>query len=431
MNQLRLYLCVKDTACCDYQSAANGCYIITILEFAGKLIIIALVCIAPSAALAAQNQLNWSVRAEFEHDNNVSLRSENPQSTAASQLKPDLGYQYDNGVHVLSANTALTFTNFNDSVYNSDDQLFSTSYQHRGETASQSLKLTSTRDSSRSSEIDDTGFVGDAATRRVKNLGELGWNQALSETDSLSLSGFYQKTNYQSLQLADNSIEGLNSGWQHIYSARFNTVVQLMYQDFNSELFSSVFGIPTRILTNSRSSGAQLTLGYQMSELWKLSLELGSSKVDTEQQFDSRYFNFLNEVETDTDTYALKFDRKGETSAWKLSISQNNDASGNGTLRVDQRAEATYTQSFSKRSKLTTALRYIKRKALNSELVSFSNEEREYYSARLAFSYRVTEFFWASIETTYKEQQYLDSDNRADALIGTLALTYRPSAKLW
>lgn len=416
-----------------YTDRANTdwCVVITMLYSAGKLFIIAFVLVFPAIGFAAQNKLDWSVRGEYEHNNNISLASENPQSTAATHLKPVLDYRYDDGVNAIQGGSTLTFNQFNDDRYNSDDQLFKLGYTHTGEVSTQSIQLNSNRNSTRTSELDDTGFVGQQATRRVRNMANLSWQQLLSETDSLALTGFYQKTNYQSNSLADHSQEGLSISWRHLYSPRLSSSWQLYYQEFDSKLFQPVYGIAAHISTTSRTKGGRVSVDYQLSEIWKFSANAGISSIDTNQDYRSEYFDISNAGSNTSNIYSITLSRLGESNTLKFSASQDTETSGSGTLRVVQKLDGSLSQSFNQRCKLTSSAYYAKHKSLNDKLVSFSNEDRDYYTVKFDLAYQIQQFWWLSLVARYQNQQFVNTDNYAEAVIGGIAITYRPNATLW
>ena len=121
--------------------------------------------VATAAANAAEYTAGYRVSMDGEHDDNVRLVEQNAQSISGASIAPGLKLGYRTADVTATLDTKLNFAAYDESAYDSNDQRLQFDVTKTTPRNEFGLQAGMNRDSTRTSELEDTGRVSDEATR--------------------------------------------------------------------------------------------------------------------------------------------------------------------------------------------------------------------------------------------------------------------------
>lgn len=204
-----------------------------------------------TGAKAAEWYLNGRAAQEFSYDDNIGLRSAEDQKVSAFGETSSIGFRaggrsptVDVGVDAL-----FDFTRFPDeSSLNSNDQFLSLDATHTGERLTAQLAGQYVRDTTRTSDIEDSGlFILQNRRREVRRLTP-SVSYQLTPVDEVSFNGELSDTYYPSGNVRNFQQWGGSGDWARSVSER-------------TQLLASLSGFQV----NSNDAGSQDTTYYSAS----------------------------------------------------------------------------------------------------------------------------------------------------------------------
>ena len=412
---------------------------------------------------ASEQQLNWSLRSKYEHNNNIRLSSNNKESVSGAILQPKVRYQFSNNIDTLSSDILVSLERFNRPQYDFNHYTAAVDYKRVLNTQRFSIGVDSNRRATRSTEIDDTGNVGNVASFKIDTIGDAGWQYFLNRTNSLSLAVALQSTHYETEALADFQFANAGLGWQNTLSTTMAVTTQLYYTEFKSE-FSQDFLLSPRIIgnrlvippipsspgdvtTRSETTGIQTGLNWQLSQQLTLNTVIGVGQTQSDQTVaiesvitfvpPATFIDFggnnTNSSKTTTYTFESSIDYQFETSKLVFEISRDTRASGNGSLREFDNVEIDYNSKLSDISELTMRLRASRRSNIDDSTISLSNSNRRYHEAFVSYTRRLNASWSGVLTMRYRSQEFADErdNDTAESLSGTFEIRYQPQSRIW
>lgn len=401
---------------------------------------------------AAEQQVGWSISSRHIYDDNPRLRSEEKESISGVHIKPEVSYQYFDGINKVSTETLYTKESFNRTDYDFEGYSASLNFEHARENNTFSTEIETTRRPTRVTELDESGISGNVASARDNHIVSLGWRSLINENQILDINASAQKTEYESENIADYEFYGIQATWHQVLSESFTGVAQLNYSYYDAG-YSDDFALsaqltsPGQITTKSETYGAMLGFDWQITERLSWDTLVGTAEVETKQLIDietQQLFFFPDfsttlggKQETEDDSDTLLFDTSAhyalEPGAMSLSFSRRTRASGNGALREDNDVRFTYSHYLTELSQLKAKIYVGLQKSLSDETLSISRDDRRYVSAEVSYSHKITQSISAIATIRHRSQEYPDriDNDRAESLSGLLEIRYQPNHLFW
>ena len=218
--------------------------------FGWSLVGVASLLLFVDKAIAAEWYASSRLEQQFEIDDNVGLNTRSDQQVSAwgstSSVVANLGGRTPN--LSVRLDSVLDFTVFpNENSLNSDDQYVALGGDYRTERSLFGLDGEFIRDTTRTSDVDDTGvFILDNDRRELYRIGP-SWSYLASPLDTVNVSADYTNVHYPSSRTALRDYEQISGtvGWTHALTPRtqFLTSLSTSYYDSNASgsLESTVF----------------------------------------------------------------------------------------------------------------------------------------------------------------------------------------------
>jgi hypothetical protein len=244
--------------------------------------------------------------------------------------------------------------------------------------------------------------------RRLEEIGGLDWQHALSERDTLHLTGSWDHMDYSGA--ASSEVNSFS------YSQLQGSYVRLMGPLWQ---LSATLGIGRYQLLNdsyrSDQEYLQIALSRALTERWSFSAQLGYADLQSDSYVP--HFEFvpvdggyqLEEVVVDekaskaTPSLDLTAEHKGERLTWDFAVSRTLQPSGLGGLLTDQEASIKATWRKSERLTLTASLHAAK---LTDSLGNLNLGGRTFYSSDVTAVWLSTEKWTMQLEGTYSLQHF-------------------------
>lgn len=422
---------------------------------------------------AKEYSVETILRAGGEYDDNVRL-GEEEIDIAGVVVSPELNFGVRTERLEVALNTALDFAHFDRSKYNSDDQDIALTsvyaFEYNVFKASAQLK----RDSTRTSEVLDTGNIGGQAERRESESFALAWQHLFTEKQSLELSASYAKVDNEAVRLSDYDYSGVNAAYTFVLSDRTRFIAQLVANRFESDTFRLVqFGqsengavcipnssfvvgesivvidelCPPFVAAEIRQDTYGMNVGVErvVTEKLLFSIAVGANYVESSydsqgaDDFSGRSgLDLLTGLEDEDDTtffLSSSLDYTGERTTLNLSFSSNTNPSSNGYLLLSNQLLLNLNYRLSERSNVFARLDFIDSGALGDVVDSLgqpvNSNDRTYGAASAGASYRLTEAWY--IEASYRfraqDREFLDDIAKSNALFFKIA--YKPHKNTW
>lgn len=413
----------------------------------------ALLLLPAPALLAAANTVTFSAEARAEHDSNVRLSpGDNKTSILGGSSTATVNWDHRRGHSEGNLNLVLRSSWYNRDEYNSDDQFLRGRWSFLGERHQISLTGGFDRDSTRTSEIEDTGRVSDAAVRRERGNVGASWGWSWTERQQLSASINATDVSYGSdrRQFVDYRFYSGSLGWTLRLSERTDLTVQgfgnLYRPEFRDASFN-FFGVPVPLSykTESEALGADVGLSHRYTEHLELSASLGNSRVETEYSIRdplefcpsefSEGFGIceLRDRSANSRVARLEATYNRERHRASLRLNQETTPSSDGRLLEARRARAAWRWQLSERGTVRSALTWGRNEDVDggSGLPTAQRSERDYYIGVLGYDHRLGSNWVLGAEYRYRYQKREILDRSANSHIGELYIRYEPEKPLF
>ena len=192
------------------------------LHAVGSVFLAGLVCVATvtgldRASIGAEWSLTGKVDQRFEFDDNARLRSSGSDVLYGSTTSPEGRYRYRSPTLDFNVFARLDFSRYSDSLFDTEDQELRTSSTYRTERGIFALDGNLERDSTRTSEVDDTGNFETLATRLSYNV-RPSYSYQLSQRDLVRLNFDYTGVDYDTRSLTGYRFYSGGASWENVYS---------------------------------------------------------------------------------------------------------------------------------------------------------------------------------------------------------------------
>ncbi len=271
------------------------------------------ILISSAAPLSATYAAEWSVTSTLdpsvEYDDNVFLDEQQKSSIHLfSSPTVVLGHALENTSSSLSLGYKLDrYTSLSELDTENPFARLNSNYQW--ERSSVGLNASYVEDTTRTDAENDTGDFTTQSIVKTKTLAP-SYSYQLTERDNLSLNGTYTEREYSTTDFSDNETKSLTMGWQRQYTERLNGGVSATVSNYKSEGVNSS--------SENDNYNLSLTAGYQWSETWQFSGQVGVRQLKSEQtsfgvtdknNSSGSSFNFSASHQTELDNITVSISR--------------------------------------------------------------------------------------------------------------------------
>jgi opacity protein-like surface antigen len=228
--------------------------------------------VAASPLHAAEYTAAGRIGINGEHDDNVALVERGENAISGVSLAPALRLGYRTPDLTVSLDTQLNFARFDERDYDSSDQRMILDVAKQTPRNELGLQAGGVRDSTRTSELEDTGRVSRRAVRREDYWLAPSWLTYLSERNALRFGASFHDVSYGSRTYTDYTTAGVDLTWLHILSPR--TTLKL-------QGYLNRFDVGDALDTRSDTAGVMAGADFALTENLKLSALAGAAKVET------------------------------------------------------------------------------------------------------------------------------------------------------
>lgn len=282
--------------------------------------LLALIEFISPGAQAAEWSAEGKLTNRFEADDNIRLTNQSHDSAVGGTVSPELKLGHRSARFDATIDSRFDFTKFwGDEGLDTNDQRVVGDTEYRTQLGVLEVNGEFRRNSTRTSEIEDTGRVFSNARRTSYKVGPT-WTYALSQRDTIHTAGGYENTKYSTNQLTGYKQYYGSAGWTRSFS-------ELGQVDFTG-FFSRV---ETDSVSNLKSNtyGGQLTYAKAITQRLEVSAAAGMRHTATN-------FKTAPGPKRGIDTNGFVIDAsatyRGEVSEATLSYSRSADPSGDGRL---------------------------------------------------------------------------------------------------
>ena len=357
------------------------------------------------------SMLNMTVG--FEHDDNVRLNEGDEESISGYTLLPEFRLAYETKTFNASLGGKFVFAEFDEEQYNSEDQRLVFRLDKITQVSEFNFEAGINRDSTRTSEILDTGLISEESVRREDAWLSPGWEYRFNQRHSMELIAYARTVDYKTADYADYDYLQLEGSWIYALNLKTNFRAQLLTGDFETDESQ-----PVESDVDSFKIGADslLTKNLEFEAL------LGIADVETDYNlvgtspFDDEVFVFETSLVYTQPSYLVS-----------LEVAKELSPSGNGYLQQSERAELRYKYDLSERSNLQLRTLVGRRESPDNRI----DDEREYTDSYISWTYRMFPSWYLSTRYRYRTQDRERIDSSAESNAVFLAVEYRPGLKRW
>ncbi len=382
-----------------------------------SVVLTGLTFISSDEALAAEWGLTPSVNTQVFYDDNLLLGTQNKIGTWGSVVSASLALSRK------MENTSLIFTDRiaarhydNYDTPDTNDNYMNLSYGYNAERYSLSLNGGYSRESTITSELDDTGRV--QVVRKVNQTTLApSFNYQISPRSSLSVSLSHQEKNYDApiTEFSDYTVDVVNANYSYAVSesTRLQAVLTRSKVDTPDGAFRFV-GVGTL----SQTDNYQLGLEYQLAENLNISALYG--KRDTQQDIEVNGSLFATETSQGS-VYNIAVTKTLARGTLKLQATRDYSPSGNGVVYETDNANLNMQLMLDQRHGLNLDIAYLDRKASST---TFTAIGRKYYRIQPGYYWNMSENWVLSTYYRYSRQQYDDNTAAAESNLVSINLAY-------
>lgn len=356
-----------------------------------------------STANAADWEFVPTAEAKIDYQTNRRLTLSPHEAVWAESGSGSISIERNTEVSTFRLQPMLTVTRVpRDKDLNSDGQLVNSGYRVQTPRGRWQLDANYTRDTTLTSELEDTGLL---QVRKRRNRWSLNPTGSFSLTQRTQVQGgvSYTNTRYQNAALtglADYQSTAMN--WSGVYRTGERSDISLGMEA--SWLNAETPG------TDSTEHGFRAGWHWDRTESQRLSVSVGRYSVEYQG----------GNAETGVLTN-LDWQGKGEVDQWAVAVSRSIAPSGAGILIRRDQISGDYSKSFDTRTALGFNVKYIGNDTLNS---GSSGIDRRYRRGALRISRQLTREWSLLGEYSYSRQQLAGSSNAAVDNALTLSLYY-------
>lgn len=410
--------------------------------------------LSPHLACATDYVAGFDIRTTAKHDNNINMSKTEKSPVSGILVAPALTLDANTETTSVSLRGGLSSSRYDDSDFNTNDRNLSLTINQQMEKNSFSLSLVDVRDSTLTSEITDSGRLGNKADKHEQYRVSPEWDYVLNEQDTLKFRGSYSVDDYASTGYFGYTYWDTSADWVHTLTERLQFVTRLLHSDYESDYRTTIFLLPIfppkigelGYATQTRSSGLQLGMYYALSERNSLNVLLGQSKSTTEYLVkdltslcDSVYASSVALCDTSAtkenlSTARIDWNWTAEKQRVSVSGSREVQPSSNGRALRSLQVTANWSYNLSERDKLSSALILVSNRALNDSSNSSDARasNRDYRAVTLAYNRQLSESWSVDTSYSYRTQDYIDYDDyRTNSSVIAVGIRYIPNQWHW
>lgn len=373
--------------------------------------------VLPSSVLAAEYVLGYQVESGFEYNDNVRLSSEDEVDISGLVLSPSATLSRNTERLESDLALKLDFNKYDEQDYDTDGQDLKADFKYFLERGELNLNTGFKRDSTRTSELEDTGLVGNKSVRKETAVLGLSGFQMVSERNGVNAGINISDVSYESQSLIDYSFYSGFVGWLYQWSSQTKLRVQGYANYYENE---------ASFRTESDGYGLQLGLDSQLSERLEVSFLGGSSHIKTDYEASLIPGGKTSDK---ADTYILEANLKyfDERNSVSFIAKSATNPSGNGYVNKSDSIGVNYSYMFSEKSRFNLGLSAGQIKALDDGI----DADRDYARGQLRIDRQFAQNWLVAARYTYTWQDNQGSLSDADSNALYLSLIYKPVQKVW
>lgn len=417
------------------------------------------------SAMAAEYSAEPRVRITQEHDSNIRMTERDRLSAMGTAAEAALLLKRRTEVSSQELDLRLRSTHYNRSEFSSEDQYVRGAMRRVWERSSLSVLFNIDRDTTRDSEIIDTGVIL-GSDRRERYYIEPAWSYTLTERQLISFSGAAEATRYGNKRYVGYDYGHATLGWTWVSSERLSWFVQGTYSHYESKESRDLhfrspyippllfpFDFTQSYSTESKTHGAQVGGEYQWSEQLSLTVLAGRSR--SRNHYD---INDPQQVCPGFEGIGMPADymgliglcgmrsSAGNTSLWNATLQWNGQRhqflgsvlsqtqpSADGYLLESERVNVGWQYELTEKARLLVDGTWGRNKALeNSPLQLGANRsDRDFMDARVRYQHRLTEQWFIEADYRYRYSDRKVTRGSAESSMIMVGVRFAPQGWRW
>ena len=413
---------------------------------------------------ALEVKVQSSLKTVAENDDNTKMSITDPESLFGLIVTPRATIEINTETIKTKVDVKLDFNEYNKEAYNRDDQELVVATKKNFENFFFGLTGGAVRSNTRISEEIDSGRFENS--RRENYYLAPSWQYAFSRRQSVSLSGRYEASNYDSDRYTGYENWSNVAQWSYDYQENLTFTVQYNLSDYGSDDRAQAFTfvklvdiggelLPQQTLvrqkyaTNSSTDGFQIAANYRLLEKLALYGAFGGSKSENKysvkddsevcqlSQNDPRYISRgacdLESQSSRTKTIDTSVSWREEYNEFTLAYSNTNKPSSDGYLIESEQIRLNWQYAINERDSLLMEALWLENNTLDipNEQIGTASSDRTYYAVSLKYTYRLMKKVYINTQVRYRYQKRRSVNNAADSNSLIIGITYRPSVKLF
>lgn len=382
---------------------------------AARLLIVATAFAAPLHA--AEYTAAGRIGTNGEYDDNVRLVESGETSISGASVAPALRLGYRTPDVTASLDAQLNFARFDESDYDSNDQRMVFDVAKKTPRNELALQAGGVRDSTRTSELEDTGRVSNRAVRREDYWIAPSWLTYLSERNALRFGASFHDVVFDSASYTDYTTAAADATWLHILSPRTTLKLQGYLNRFEAN---------DALDTRSDTAGVLAGADFALTQNLKLSALAGLANVETRYDLPPGA-PFADRSDENVTVVDAKLDYTQPRWSLSFNVASQTYPSGDGLVQQRHFARASWSYRISELATLRIGALYGKNESVESRYAI----DRDYADADIGIDWRLTQSLFLNARYRYRFQDYDYSVGEADGNAVFLGIRYEPAPKRW
>jgi hypothetical protein len=384
---------------------------------------------------------------------------------AGVRVRPGAELAYKTETLEAGLDVAVEFSRFNNSDYDSDDQDVEFTLNKSAERLTWGLSADFVRDSTRTSEADDSGRITDIVRGEQYSLApymeywlseSFRWNASLSHSgkefddeasDTTYIGEIFGPEHLNTTAYAGYDYDQVSAGLIYLFNEDGYlglTVTKSKYEGDPFVSFFSVFGFVGKRENSSESDAIDysLSVNYRLTEKFSISGQVGYSDRDNAYRV-TTYTNLgavlptqsaYVETSSSSEVVDISVDYKGEQHEFNGLLGISDSPSSDGVVVKNSNVKLSWLWRLSKLSELKNSIEYGEKETSDDSLEDggrASGINRDYMNYRLRYSHRLTKEWFSHIEYRYRYNDRSTLDGTAESNVIALGFTYRPTKTTW
>lgn len=415
-----------------------------------------------SSVNAKDYAADLSISASGKYDDNIRMASSDKTAINGIVVSQALVLSANAETAKVALDSKFDFSRYNDSGFNSNDQLLKISAAKQFERSIIGLDTNIIRNSTIASELLDSGRIGNKAQRSEEYGVNPSWQVTVSENNQLAVDSQYsihdyQGTGYIGYKNWDNSID-----WTYALSERWKIDVVALHSHFRSDwstvdvpstdvLFSGFFPFvkgqfgQQRYSQASTSLGGQIGASYTLNESNSVRVLVGRSRNKASYSVEDpsnicgnsfrEAFASLCSLEPESTiltTALLGWTWANERQQIAVQVIKSQQPSSSGVTVDAIRLSGNWSYRVTELDRLSVDMEGTRNRALASSIEqNASILDRDYAAATVGYHRQLSENWYIDASYQYRHQDYKNFDATAASNLITIGIRYLPVARHW